>query len=159
MGILRQEAQRALWKVLLRHSPRLSSVRPSWRTTSRWRCADFSGDNACTLSWNSLADASMAISEFILLNGNQRFSHSPDRLLHAIHRGTKVGSPTRTCAPGARFSPDTAISDGSLLLTRHSRQPLPDRCMAISLCELLTHMVGPAPLPLEGSGEALYLGF
>ena len=82
----------------------------------------------------------MAISEFILLNGT-RGEASSCQTFHAIHRGTAVGSPTRTCAPGARFSPDTAISDSSLPLTRHSRRPLPDRCMAISFCELLTPVV------------------
>jgi hypothetical protein len=69
-GHLQQEAQRALWKVLLRQAQSGLLSRPSLQLAYNLPMAlpDFSGDNAYTLSWNSLVFASMAISEFILLN-------------------------------------------------------------------------------------------
>ena len=78
-GHLRQEAQRALWDALpLALWRGVRGEAPSFCIQPPDGAAlDFSGDKAYTLSWNSLADASMAISEFILLNGSQRFSILP----------------------------------------------------------------------------------
>jgi len=67
-GHLQQEAQRALWKVLLRQAQSGLLSRPSLQLAYNLPMAlpDFSGDNAYTLSWNSLVFASMAISEFMV---------------------------------------------------------------------------------------------